>query len=263
MSDLPRPPMMADSKPRLTKKIPTFRVGFSKQLDALRAYAVLSDNGTKPVHYGRVADIIKVHEANVSSMNPFFLEAGLIEKREGGSVPAPAVLEYNRQFGWSNENAAQKLAPIIINTWFGQALSHPLQFRAMSENEAIESLAEACNAGPEAKPQLRMLLDYCEAAGVITRANGQVSAPPPQAVAARATVDWGPPKPEVEETPAPAPEVPPQRPATPAPAITKDAINLNISMQINLAEMRNWPADRIAAFFAGIAQVLAAKNAEG
>src|SRR5690606_32424101 len=88
----------AEARPRLTKKLPTFRVGFAKQMDALRAYAVLSEGGKKPVHYTRIADIIKVHEANVSSMNPFFLENGLIEKNGNGYIPAPDVVEYSRQF---------------------------------------------------------------------------------------------------------------------------------------------------------------------
>src|SRR4051812_863272 len=96
-------------KSRLTKKLPTFRVGPAKQLDALRAYAVLSENGTKPVHYSRIAEIIKVHEANVSSMNPFFVENGLIIKAHNGYLPSPQVLEYDRAYSWKPETAAQKL----------------------------------------------------------------------------------------------------------------------------------------------------------
>src|SRR5689334_7260683 len=92
-----------DSKARLTKKLPTFRVGFPKQLDALRAYAVLSEGGTKPVHYRRVGDIIKVHEANVSSMNPFLLENGFLDKNY---TPTAPVLEYSRQYQWNPETAA-------------------------------------------------------------------------------------------------------------------------------------------------------------
>jgi len=233
-------------------------------MDALRAYAVLSDNGTKPVHYTKVADIIKVHEANVSSMNPFFVENNFIYKAGNGYVPVPDVIEYNRAYSWKPENAANKLALLVANSWFGIALIQRLQFRALSEEGAIEALASQCNAGPEAKPQLRYLLDLCEAVGIIERANGQLTLIP---------VSEEPKAPPVIRPPGesePLSEAPPPpQPSTgfrsavsePAASPQKDgSINLEIGIQVNLAEMRDWTPDRIAAFFAGIAQILAAKN---
>jgi hypothetical protein len=256
------PSAPTDSKPKLTKKLPTFRVGFTKQLDALRGYAVLSDGGVKSVHYAKLAEVIKVHEANVSSMNPFFLENGFIEKRDVAYVPTAPVLEYNRQFAWKPETAAQKLAPIINRSWFGRVLTQRLGFRSMSDEDALEVLAAECMAGPEAKPQLRMLLEYCAAAGVLERANGQVSA----SSAPRDDPEPSPEKPKLRIEPSATP-VAPAEPALPQTVTTQpssdSAINLNIGLQVSLAEMRDWPADRISAFFSGIAQVLAAKNKDG
>jgi hypothetical protein len=249
-----------ETKSRLTKKLPTFRVGFLKQLDALRAYAVLSDNGTKPVHYTKVSDIIKVHEANVSSMNPFFLDNGFIYKAGHGYVPVPAVLEYNRAHSWKPETAAQKLQLLVANSWFGTALIQRLQFRSMSEEAAIEVLASECHAGPEAKPQLRMLLEYCEASGIIERANGQLTiisvSEPEEAKAA--------PEP-IRPNPEPEPPAPLRSTisATSAPSQKDGSISLDIGIQVNLAEMGDWAPDRITAFFGGIAQILAAKNKDG
>jgi hypothetical protein len=248
-----------ESKSRITKKLPTFRAGVAKQFDALRAYALLSENGAKAVHYSKVAEVIDVHEANTSSMNPFFLEAGFIEKRDNGYAPTPPVLEYHRQYSWNQETAAQKLAPIIANSWFGQALGNRLQFRSMSDDDAIEMLAGECNAGPEARPQLRMLLEYSEASGILDRANGQISAPPAGRAAAEPK-----PSPVQEKPPAEtATSSHPSRSSAHAALPMQDGISLNIQFQVSLAEMRDWSADRIAAFFAGIAQVLAAKNADG
>lgn len=254
-------PAQPDTRPKRSKKLPTFRVGFPKQLDALRAYALLSDNGTKPVHYGRVADIIKVHEANVSSMNPFFLESGFLEKSGAGYMPTPAVLEYARQHSWTADTAAQKLASIVNNTWFGQALSQRLQFRSMSEDDAINALASLCNAMPEARPQLRLLIDFSEAAGVLVRANGQLSAPVPDSTEPK-------PAPHSELMPPiidnrPQADAPAARSA-PAAAPTQDGgVNFSIDVQISMAEMKDWSAERITALFTGIAQVLAAKHREG
>lgn len=256
---MPPPPATAETKSKLSKKLPTFRVGFAKQMDALRAYAVLSDGGSKPVHYTKVADIIKVHEANVSSMNPFFVENNFIYKAGNGYVPVTDILEYNRAYSWKPENAAQKLNLLVANTWFGTALIQRLQFRAMSEEVAIEALASQCNAGPAAKPQLRILLDLCEASGIIERANGQltllsVSAPEEIKTAPEATR----PAPEPEATMQPRPT------SSPANHSPKDgSINLDIGIRVDLAEMRDWSPDRITAFFGGIAQILAAKNKDG
>lgn len=250
----PSPPPAAAEKSSLTKKLPTFRVGFSKQMDALRAYAMVSENGAKPVHYSAVGDIIKVHEANVSSMNPFFLENGFIEKHGNGYMPTAAVLEFNRASQWNPETAAQTLAPIVANTWFGIALKQRLQFRPMSDEEAIQVLAALCNAGPSVKPQLRMLLDYCEAAGIIQRAGGQITAAEPIT--------------NIKPTPATDMAAPTTTPVPRAPVVTStvgapNVINMQIAIQVDLAEMSGWPPERISAFFGGIAQVLAAKNQDG
>jgi hypothetical protein len=254
-------PNPTDARPKPTKKLPTFRAGLPKQLDSLRAYALLSEGGTKPVHYGRVADMIKMHEANVSSMNPFFVENGFLEKNGPGYAPAPAVLEYARQHKWNPEAATQKLAPIVINTWFGQALSQRLQFRSMSEDDAIEMLASICSATPEVRPQLRLLIDFSEVSGILVRANGQLSAPLPGSSESNA--------PPPEPTAAPVAEARPPaaapiaRPAPSAAPSNDGGVNFNIDVQISMAEMKDWSADRITALFTGIAQVLAAKHREG
>jgi hypothetical protein len=259
---IPAAPPAAEAKSRLTKKLPTFRVGFSKQMDALRAYAMLSDNGTKPVHYTRIAEIIKVHEANVSSMNPFFVENSLILKANNGYIPSQAVLEYNRAFGWNQETAAAQLRPLIGDTWFGIELGQRLAFRPMSEEAAIEVLASKCNAGPEAKPQLRILLDFCEASGIISRANGQLTL---GAISGPEDLERpldSPPQPE-------SPQAIPQSSYRPAMAPANNAsqqagaVHLDFSIHIDLAEMRDWSPDRISSFFSGIAQILAAKNKDG
>jgi hypothetical protein len=239
---------------QLSRKLPTFRVGFSKQMDALRAYALLSENGTKPVHYSRVAEIIKVHEANVSSMNPFFLENGIILKASNGHMPSSAVLDYSRAYSWNADTAAAQLRPLIADAWFGAELINHLTFRPLSEDSAIEILAAKCNAGPEAKPQLRILLDFCESSGVIARANGQITlaaviGPPDleQPLDSAAAVD-------------PAPEPKPMPLAQPTKRTSDGGITYDVSINVSMAEMKDWTPDRITAFFAGIAQVLAAKN---
>lgn len=249
-----------DTKTRLTHKLPTYRAGFAKHMDCLRAYAVLSEGGTKAVHYVKIADIIKLHEANVSSMNPFFQECGFIEKQAGGYVPHAAVVEYNRAHQWNPENAAEKLGGLVLASWFGQALSQRLQFRPMTEDEAIEMLAAECNAGPEMKGQLRMLIEFAEASGVVRREGGQLFALRGTPVAQTEPVVLSTiASPRVTPESFPAPAAAASQAASPA----GGAINFQVSVNVDLAQMKGWSADRIAAFFAGIAQVLAAQEKGG
>lgn len=236
-----------------TKKLPTFRVGFPKQMDAIRAYAVLSENGAKAVRYQNVAAIIKVHEANVSSMNPFFLENGFIEKAPGGVLPNAAVLEYNRAYSWNPDTAGAKLAPIIAKSWFGAALQQRLLFRTMNEDEAIEALATLCMAGPDARPQLKTLIDYCELAGTVRRENGQLVANQDARASQPAPIQH-------KEEPPPAPPSSSQESRIGVFSPAAGAINFQISVKVDMAEMKGWSADRITAFFGGIAQVLAAQE---
>jgi hypothetical protein len=264
MSDAAPTLPKAEPKTQPNKKLPTFRAGFTKQLEALRAYALLSEGGKKPVGYKAIADVIKIHEANVSSMNPFFLENSFIEKSGTAYVPTAPVIEYFRRHGWDPNTAAHALAPLIVNSWFGLALSQRLHFHSLAEEDALALLAARCQANPEAKPQLRVLIDFCEAANVVARADGKLrNVPQP------AAQDDTPPNPAAPTQPGPEPELvevaPAPSPSRPQVRQTgadsrQGAISLQIAFDVDLAEMRDWTPDRITAFFSGIAQVLAAKN---
>lgn len=276
------PPADQTAKRSLRYKLPTFRVGFQKQMEALKAYAILSENGSKPVHYTRIAEVIKVHEANVSSMNPFFLEIGLVIKAHNGYLPSGAVLDYNRARSWNEETAPHKLAPLIRQTWFCQELTQRLQFRDLTESEALQALADLANATGEAKPQLRILLDFCEATKIIDRANGVLKLLPVSNGSAEIESSSAAAQPEPPPMPPPPPwaAVPPPSPvpAQPEPSRSMFAetgsykstggqsagsMNFDISINVNMTEMKEWTPERITAFFAGIAQVLAAKNQGG
>ena len=256
----PPAPKATETKRRLTKKVPTFRAGFAKHLDCLRAYAVLSEEGSKPVHYVNIGSIIKLHDANVSSMNPFFMESGLIEKQQGKYMPSSAVLEYNRAYSWDKETAGHKLAPVIRNTWFGQELTQRLQFGSMDEDTATQMFADKCRAGPEVRGQLRMLIDFCEVAGLVKRDGSQIfptdSTAPKRPEPEPAQPDS---QPSIKPPASPAPESPALKPREGLPP-NSGTVHFQISADVDMAQMRGWSADRISAFFAGIAQVLAAQG---
>ena len=247
------------AKSRLKRRLPAAdRLAFTKHLDLLRAFVAASDFGTKPTRYSAVAGLMKLHIQSVSQVSPFFLEVGFLERTESGITPAPAVIDYVRSLEWNPTTAGRKLAPLVSGMWFWQALKPKLVFRAMSEQDAVETLALEAGATPEHKAHLRMLLEYLELAGIITRDNGQVA----MTRSADSPVDEKPPPPPqaAQETIKPVK----WRDGQSSQATTDGVINLHVDVQVSLADLRGWSPERIEKFFSGIAQVVAAQkeNAE-
>lgn len=244
----------ASSKP--TKFLPTDRITFSRQLDILRAWAAASGPLGKPVTNNDVADIVKMQASTVSMANAFFSSIALLTKTEAGYIPSQEVLAFLRNYEWSPETASQKLAPVISKAWFAQELLNKLAFGPLTEDECIQDLADAATAGPDYRGQLRLLLEYLAASGLIQRDGNQVKKGNVNMTAASAAA--------TNETPPPMPKPENQAPdlSKTMPSLfgtTEGQVQFNIAVKVSMGEFANWQADRISAFFGGIAQVLAAK----
>jgi hypothetical protein len=245
-----------------TRSLPTNRVAFAKQLDVLRAFAIASGPTEKVVKTTDVAGIVGIHFATVQLVNPFFTDNGLVLKVEGGYMPSPEVVAFNQASAWNKETAPGKLAPLLGRAWFGEALLPKLALRPLDEPAAVALLAEACSAGPQYRSQLAMLLDYLDASGLIAVEGGMVHL-------GRATDGAvAPTAPASVPADGPAAPAPERRDATVRPTVatsfTKDLaeglVQFNVSVRVNMSEFGSWEADRITAFFSGIAKVLAAKS---
>jgi hypothetical protein len=158
---------------RPLRQLPTDRVSFSKQLDLLRVFAIQGASG-KAVPNEQAAATFSMAPATTGLCNPFFVDVQLLQKAEGGLIPSTDVLAYERAYNWDSESAALKLQPTMERTWFAQTLIPRLKFRPLEEREALAVLAEESGASKEYLPQLKTLLLYLEAAGLITRDNGIV-----------------------------------------------------------------------------------------
>ena len=169
------------------------------------------------------------------------------------------MVDYARALDWGRDDAATKLAPAIRATWFAQTLGMHLKMRSISVTEAIQKLAEEAAAGKEYQAALRMCVEYMEVAGIVRRNGDQlqlatVNETPPQADPAPETM---------EEEMTAEPSARPARPSVvsgfPQPS-SGGSIRLAFDVTVTMAEMATWDATRISAFFAGVAQVLAAKQ---
>jgi hypothetical protein len=245
-----------------SRVLPTNRISFPKQLELLRGFAAESGPTKKPVTVDEAGKLAGMVGSTVTLANPFFLDVGFLTKHEQKGeawkfVPSEAVFEFKRQYEWQPEKASQKLVSIVGRSWFADALMPRLSMSPISEDDAITLLAEKATAAPEYKSNLRILIEYLAAAGVVERENGQIRL--------SRNADLTPPakQPEVGRVePAQQPETPALNPALSTGFIQPrpGAMNFHIDVSVDLSEIAEWSADRITAFFSGVAMVLHAKG---
>lgn len=247
-------PARAASKPN--KYLPTDRITFVRQLDVLRGWAAASGPTAKVISNNDVGEIVKMMGSTVSLNNAFFSQNGFLTKADGGYIPAPEVFSFLRAYEWSPESAATKLAPIIAKTWFADELLPKLAFGPLTTDEAIQRLADVCTAGPDYRGQLRFLLEYMTSAGLIEWDGNQI-----RKGSTTVTVTSTAPNTDIVQTPSnPPPSSDSSKRAAPTFfGTTEGAVNFNVSVRVDMGEFASWKPERIAAFFNGMAQVLAAK----
>lgn len=271
----PTPPVAKVVRPKPTQILPTERITLAKQLAVLRAYAAASGQNAKPVKTGEVSEIAKTQATTISSANPFFINTGLIQKTEGGFVPSAEVLAFAHAYEWdsTDSTASYKLAPLFAPMWFAQEILKKISFGGgkLSESDAITSLAQYAAVPPECKNQVKLLVDFLEAAGLVQREGDYLkkgSAAGAGARSAHQTPTQGntptppPPPSEPEHHETPHREAQPTRSSvsTAFSQMTGGAVQFNVTVKVDMKEFGGWQPERIAAFFHGIAEVLAAKG---
>jgi hypothetical protein len=250
------PKKTAKPKSEPTKRLPIARINFTKQLEIIRVYGIKSQNG-KAAHYNDVGEVVGIHGNTVSLMVGFLVENGFLERIANATIAARPVIDFAQAYSWSPETAPRKLAPIIRNSWFGKLLLEKLAFRPMTESETVADLAGAISASPEYRSQVRTLVDYAAVAGLVRRDGNQLflgeeaAMPSPSAASER-------PQPPSDQRD----DVAPRSTAHVATGFmnTEGAVQFHVSIKVSMQEMSGWAPDRIGAFFAGLAQVLAAKK---
>lgn len=255
-------PVRVPTQPRnrLKQTLPTDRLSIGKQLDILRAYGTAFESSKAPVTNEAVGELVELAPTTVSLSNAFLVDVGLIQRADNGFTPSPEVLSFCHAHTWDDEMASHKLAPQLIKSWFAQALIPKLKFRTLRSDEALRILAEVSSADKDYTAQLLMLLAFLEVTGIVTVENGDI----------RLKRDGG--ESEIVIPPIgvskPAPtadqvaEIPFRNIQQPSASsgISAGGINFEIKVNVNMAEISGWSADRITAFFSGVAQVLAAKS---
>ncbi len=252
-------PEKSRTKPNYS--LPTQRITCEKQLNLLRAYAAVSGPSKKSVKIDEVVEVSKIGNGTISMANAFFVEAGLLLKSDAGFLPSESVRAFALAYEWGPETAAHKLAPTLRETWFAGRVIPKLSMGPVREAELFDDLAMTAAVGPDFKTRIRLLIDFLEESGIVTREGDNVKKGPMFSGSAAASPA------AIHEKPLPAAsDAPPQRDQrsgvnTAFTQMTGGAVNFNIAVKVDMDEFKGWQADRIAAFFGGIAAVLSAKAA--
>ena len=256
----PEPRPAKPKRVRPQRSLPTARVTFSKQLRCLLSYGLESREGSTPVRMEAVGKAVGLNASTVSLCNPFFVDIGFLSKTGRGKfTPSEHVLEMVGAHEWNPDTAPEKLEPILRTSWAAQALEPRLRLGPVDVEDAIHTLADTVKAGPTYKAELGMILEYLCVSGVTHRDGHQLSWAANSVSAARG----GSPQTESSEDQAsiaqPAPEVDLPR-GSAAQVPPTGGFSFTVSIQVDADEIAHWSPDRIAAFFSGLAQVLAAQN---
>ena len=245
-----------ENRTKPTKQLPTERIAFHRQLELLRGFAVASGPSNSAVTNAKVASIVNLTPSTLSLANAFFTDVGFLQRTESGFIPANEVISYTRAHEWDADTAAYKLAPILRATWFFEAIRPKLDFHAREKQEVLQEIADTCAAGKNHANRLGLLVEFLEAANLIACDGNMVRLVKENQQKSQSDT----PAKGIQSEPA-KPESKQPSPTGFAPKPTEGAVNFHVSVKVDMDELSGWPADRIAAFFSGIAQVLAAKEA--
>ena len=161
------------SKP--TQTLPSDRVTVEKQLEVLRGFVAASDAEGRPVTNDEAGKVVGMAGATTVVTNPFFTDTGLLIRMDGGAFSVgQAARDYQAAYQWDMVKAGRKLAPAFADKWFSKVLIPRLKMRAFPRGEAVGFLAEAAKAGPEYRPRLEMIIDFLNAAGIVSADAGEV-----------------------------------------------------------------------------------------
>jgi hypothetical protein len=254
-----QPPGRQPQRLRTRKPLPTDRAKFATQTDALRAFVRASNRGEEAVGAAEVAARISITEATAGLVNSFFVEAGFLTKEgKGRYKPVAAVNEYTRLHSFDPEKAQKQLAQPLRTSWYFTEVASELQGGPATEDTLINVLALAAGAEGDRRPQLELVLDWLEYAGLIVRDNGNVRLADQPETDADASGESG----QTADT-----QVEPETPVTKSKGATKErgnapqVIGFSFEFSLTADDLRKLTPEQITATFEAVGKVMAIKAA--
>lgn len=252
------PKAKAPSQPRPDKALPTDRLKFGQQVNALKAISVASVGGTKAVGAEDIAPRIGVVAATAGLNNQFFMESGLITRESKGRYkPTEAVERFARKHTFDAEGSGRELAGILGQTWYFQAVRQQLEMGTTPTQTMIRVLADAAGAVKAHEVKLASLLAWLEFAGLVTTEGGTVKipegAPEPPAVEDNELPDPPPADTEGKRTT--------EKHRRQPPADTEAVLSFSFDFALTADDLKALSPEQIQKVFEAVGQVMAVKAA--
>lgn len=263
------PQTRAAAKVRPKYAVPTDRMKFDTQVQALQANVIASSNGAKPVDASALATYMGVSAATAVLNQAFFRDVGLIEKTGKGTYkPSDTAIKFQQEWSFDKVAAPKVLAPLFVTTWFYETVKRRVAMGPTSVEQMIQTLAGVAETDSSYSTQYGFLLEWLEFvdlismdAGTVALRDGDESAPEepapvddlgPLETPERVLVPKGPLAAKVE-------------PAVPEPIVTIQrgpaVIDITVSVYATADDLARLTGEQIAALFEGIGKVASVKAA--
>lgn len=162
--------------PRTARPLPTDRLKFETQVEALKALAISSDFGSRSVAPEDMAPMMSVAATTAGLNNAFFIDSGLATREGRGRYkPTETANLFARKHSFDAKEAGKVLRESLAETWYFAAVKQRLTMGTATRPQMIETLAHAANATKERQVQLSNLLDWLDYAGLIDASGANIS----------------------------------------------------------------------------------------
>lgn len=258
----------ATPRQRSERSLPTDRLSFEKQVEALRAIAQVSGAGRRPVTAEEISSTIGLRGNTGGLSNKFFRDTGWIQPQGRGMyVPTEELTSFHQQLAvdpGAVEAAKEYLLVAARTSWYWQEIADMVQGAGVREAAVIFKLVRAAGASADDhKVQLSLIIEWLIWLGLVHREGEMILAGP--AAAPAVTEDAAE---EIEETTmeeptaveptvtATHPDREPEEVATPAtptaprPAVDEAMISMTVSLRITPEDAANMSDERLASLLA-------------
>ena len=173
-----------NQRARAEKNLPTDRLGFDKQIEALRAIAQLSGTAKRPVTAEAISSALGLKGNTGGLSNKFFRDNGWIEPAGRGEyIAADSLVNFGRHLGMDSndlDGARKYLAATARENWHWQEIADRLHGQGLPTSAVLHALAKAAGASAEHRQQLELVIDWLGWLGLVRREDDKVMAVTPE-----------------------------------------------------------------------------------
>lgn len=166
----------AHAKQRPLHSLPTDRVKFEKQIEAIRRLAQMSGPGKRPVSSEDLAHALELSANTAGLCVGFFRDSGWVTKvSRGNYVATDAAWDYQHDLSLDERGhtaALRHLVEPVKKSWYWQAIE-PMLPGGAPQPVLLRALSKAANAHDH-RAQLLLILDWLGWLGLVHRSGDMI-----------------------------------------------------------------------------------------